>query len=74
MNVSGVSVYYFTLSVDLADRGVTVCYFTGLDLAELGVIICTFTLPDTLERGVNDCSFLRLLVLEDLGVHKFSFY
>ena len=53
MNVRGVSVYYFTLGVDLAESGVTVCSFIGLDLAERGVIVCSFTLTDLPERGVN---------------------
>ena len=70
----GVSVCSFTLGLDLADCGVTVCYFTGLDLAERGVIVCSFTFTDLSERGVNECFFSRLSVLADLGVHEFSFY
>ena len=69
----GVGVCYFTLSLDLADCGVTVCYFTGLDLAERGVIVCSFTFTDLSERGVNECFFSRLSVLADLGVHEFFF-
>ena len=53
MNVRGVSVCSFTLSLDLADRGGTVCSFTGLDLVECGVIVCPFTFPDLSEQGVN---------------------
>ena len=56
MNVRDVSVCSFTLSLDLADRGVTVCSFTGLDLAERGVILRSLTLLDLLEHGVNECS------------------
>ena len=46
MNVCGVSVCSFTLGLDLADRGVTVCSLTSLDLAERGVIVFYFNLPD----------------------------
>ena len=53
VNMCGISVCSFTLSLCLADCDVTVCSFTGLDLAEFGVIVCSFTLPDILERGVN---------------------
>ena len=74
MELSCVSVGYFTLSLDLADRGVTVCSFTALDPAETGVIVCSFTLPDLLERGFNKCPFLGLTVQAKICVHKFSFY
>ena len=53
--------------------GVSVCYFTGLDLAYRGVIVCSFTFTDHSEQGVNDCYFLRLSAQADPGVHDISF-
>ena len=58
--------------LDLADRGVNVCSFTGFNIAEHGVIVCSFTLLDLLERGVNECSFSGVSVQADLVVHEFS--
>ena len=72
-NVRGISVCYFTLSLELADRGGSVCSFTGLDLAERCVIVLDFIWTDLLEQGVNQCSLSRLSVLVDLGVHDFYF-
>ena len=51
MNVRGLIVFLFTFSLDLVDRGVTVCSFTGLDLAERGVIVCSFIFPDPVPKG-----------------------
>ena len=56
-----VSVCSFTLSLDPADRGVTVCSFTGLEIAECGVFVCELTCPELLEGGVNECSFLEFM-------------
>ena len=56
-NVRGVGVCSFTFSLDLAERGVTVCSFTGLDLVERGVIVCALNSPYLLERGANQCYF-----------------
>ena len=56
-NLRGVSMFSFTLSLDLSERGVTVCSFTGLDLAERGIIMCDFHLDVTLKRGVSECYF-----------------
>ena len=69
-----VSVCSFTLGLDLAECGITMCYFTGLEIAERGVIMSSFTFPDLLEWGINECSLLRLSVLANIGVHEFSFY
>ena len=70
MNVSGVSVCYFT-SLDSVGVGVTVCSFTSFNLAERGVFVCYFIFPDLSERGVNEYSLSRLLVQAYLSVHEF---
>ena len=62
------------MGLDLAEFGITMCYFTGLYLAKRGVIMSSFTFPDLLEWGINERSLSRLSVLANIGVHEFSFY
>ena len=66
----GASVCSFTLSLNLAYRGVTVFLFTGVDLAELGVIVCDFTFQTFWNRVLMrvpspGCHSWRILVFMD---------